>query len=209
MIGCTALYRVVQFFYVNARRVSEKWLHLHMLPIFLIGYMGSGKSTLGRALSRATGMTLIDLDVYIESRYRKSVSEIFESQGEGGFRDVERRMLHEVSDFEDVIVACGGGTPCFFDNIEYMNTHGVTVLLEASEDVLFERLKVGRRKRPLIASMSDEELREFISKALSVRMPYYGKASERFCSDRLDDAEQIAESTAEFIKKFHLLPIEK
>ena len=93
-----------------------------MRPIFLIGFMGSGKTTLAKALSRATGLEYIDLDAYIEARFHANVSEIFAREGQDRFRDMERRMLREVAEFEDVIVACGGGTPCFFDNVDYMNS---------------------------------------------------------------------------------------
>ena len=82
-------------------------------PIFLIGYMGTGKSTLGRAVARLGDIRFIDLDHYIEGRFHRSVSQLFEERGEDGFRKVEQAMLHEVGEFEDVIIACGGGTPCF------------------------------------------------------------------------------------------------
>ena len=84
-----------------------------MQPIFLVGYMGCGKSTLGRTVSAITGCRFIDLDTYIEGRYHHTVKELFALHGESGFRDLERNMLHEVGQFEDVVVACGGGTPCF------------------------------------------------------------------------------------------------
>ena len=100
-------------------------------PIFLIGYMGTGKSTLGRAVARLGDIRFIDLDHYIEGRFHRSVSQLFEERGEDGFRKVEQAMLHEVGEFEDVIIACGGGTPCFFDNMDYMNSRGLTILLEA------------------------------------------------------------------------------
>ena len=103
-----------------------------MRPIFLVGFMGSGKSTLGKALSKATGLRFIDLDTYIECRYHANVRDIFAEKGESGFRDIEQRMIREVSDFEDVIVACGGGTPCFFNNMEVMNGAGLTVLRTGS-----------------------------------------------------------------------------
>ena len=109
-----------------------------MTRIFLVGYMGAGKTTLGRALAKATGMQFIDLDCYIEERFRKTIAQIFAEKGEEHFRDLERRMLHEVGEFEDVIISTGGGTPCFFDNIEYMNSQGTTVYL----DVPVERLHI-------------------------------------------------------------------
>lgn len=171
-----------------------------MQPIFLIGYMGCGKSTLGRNLSAATGIRFIDLDHYIETRFHRTVREIFAERGEDGFRDVERKMLHEVADFEDVIVACGGGTPCFFDNMEHMNSHGVTVFLNTSLDKLHTRLMRGRHKRPLIADKNDDELRKFIVEALEKRMPHYSKAQISFQSDLLENECEISDTVARFRK---------
>lgn len=169
-----------------------------MKPIFLIGYMGCGKSTMGRALSALTGVPFIDLDNYIEQRFHLTVKEIFAQRGEDGFRDVERRMLQEVADFEDVIVACGGGTPCFFDNMEYMNTHGTTVFLNTPIDRLHSRLMRGRHKRPLIADKDDEELMTFIKEALAKRMEHYSKAQISFSSERLENKSEIANTAREF-----------
>ena len=100
-----------------------------MKRIFLIGFMGSGKTTLGKALSRQLGIDFIDLDLYIEARYHKTIREIFAESGEERFRQIEKSLLHEVADFENVIIAAGGGTPCFFDNIDYMNAHGTCIYL--------------------------------------------------------------------------------
>ncbi len=83
-----------------------------MKPIFLIGYMGCGKSTLGRALANATGLEFIDLDHYIDQRFHATIAEIFAARGEDGFRRVEQAMLREVCEFSDVVIACGCGTPC-------------------------------------------------------------------------------------------------
>ncbi|MCM1293456.1 MAG: shikimate kinase [Bacteroides sp.] len=173
-----------------------------MQPIFLIGFMGSGKSTLGHALAKVTGLDFIDLDNYIEARYHANVRDIFARDGEAGFRDMERRMLEEVGQFQDVIVACGGGTPCFFDNIELMNRAGLTVLLEASHERLFQRLKLGRTRRPLIAGMTDDDLSDYIARALDDRRPHYEKASARFCADWLDTREMIDKSVGQFLKRF-------
>lgn len=169
-----------------------------MRPIFLIGYMGCGKSTLGRNLSAATGIRFIDLDHYIEARFHRTIREIFAERGEDGFRELERKMLHEVADFEDIIVACGGGTPCFFDNMEYMNDHGITVMLDTSLDKLHSRLIRGRHKRPLIANKTDEELRLFIVEALQERMPHYNKAQIKFQSDLLENECEISDTVARF-----------
>lgn len=181
-----------------------------MQPIFLIGYMGCGKSTMGRALSRTTGMKFIDLDNYIEGRYHQTVKEIFAQKGEEGFRTVERNMLHEVSDFEDVIIACGGGTPCFYDNMEHMNSHGTTVWLNTSIEKLHTRLMRGRHKRPLIADKNDEELLQFIITALESRKPHYSKAQMTFSSDLLDTQSQIDDTVKEFMAQLAIpLNIEK
>lgn len=133
-----------------------------MERIFLIGFMGSGKTTLGKALAQKLGVDFIDLDLYIETRYHKTVREIFAESGEERFRQIEKSLLHEVADFENVIIAAGGGTPCFFDNIDYMNGHGTCVYLKASVEELCKRLAGGRESRPLLRGKSDEELRLFI-----------------------------------------------
>ena len=101
-----------------------------MMRIFLTGYMGAGKTTLGKAFAREMNVPFIDLDWYIEERFHKSIRELFTERGEASFRELERNMLHEVGEFEDVVVSTGGGTPCFFDNMEYMNGCGQTVFLD-------------------------------------------------------------------------------
>lgn len=173
-----------------------------MKPIFLIGYMGSGKSTLGNALAPLTGLRFIDLDDYIESREGMKITEIFSTRGEQAFREMEHDLLAEVAAMEDVIVGCGGGTPCRPGAMELMNDRGTTVYLDASFPRLLARLKEGRAKRPLIARLDDDELARFISSSLETRMPYYSLASESFPSDRLEDEGQIAESCAAFIDRF-------
>lgn len=172
-----------------------------MRPVFLIGYMGSGKSTLGRFVSQLTGLRFIDLDTYIEERYHMSVKQIFAAYGEAGFREREQAMLREVSDFEDTIIACGGGTPCFFDNMDIMNACGTTVFLDTGIDRLHQRLMRGRHKRPLIAEMDSEQLRNFIIESLAKREPFYSKAAVRFKSDLLDNETEKADTASRFIKE--------
>ena len=121
-----------------------------MRRIIIIGYMGAGKTTVGRQLGKALGIPFYDLDWYIEGRMRKTVPQLFAERGEEGFRQVERNMLHEVAEFEDVVLSCGGGTPCFFDNMDYLNQQGETVYLKATPEVLYGHLKMGRIERPLL-----------------------------------------------------------
>lgn len=173
-----------------------------MRRILLIGYMGAGKTTLGRALADELGLQFIDLDLFIEERFRKTIREIFAERGEEEFRRIEQSMLHEVAEFEDVVISTGGGTPCFFDNIEYMNRQGTTVFLDVPVERLFIRLSIARSKRPLIKEKNDEELRIFIEEQLQKRMPYYSKAYHTFTADKLEDVKQIAESVAAFRKQF-------
>ena len=165
-----------------------------MIRIFLLGYMGAGKTTLGKAFARAMGLTFVDLDWYIEERYHKTVGQIFTERGEDGFREVERRMLHEVGDFENVVISVGGGTPCFFDNMDYMNEVGETVFLDVDSKVLFRRLKVAKQQRPLLAKKTDEELMAFIQEALQKRLPFYTKARYVFNGELLEDRYQIQQS---------------
>lgn len=137
-----------------------------MIRIFLTGYMGAGKTTLGKAFARELNIPFIDLDWYIEERFHKSIRELFIERGEASFRELERTMLHEVAEFENVIISTGGGTPCFFDNMEYMNDNGQTVFLDVHPDVLFRRLRVATQQRPILQGKTDEELRAFIIEAL-------------------------------------------
>lgn len=173
-----------------------------MTRIFLTGYMGAGKTTLGRALAAELGIPFIDLDHHIEKRYCKTIAQLFAEKGEEGFREIERRMLHEVGEFEDVIISTGGGTPCFFDNIEYMNAQGTTVYLDVPVERLFIRLSIARSKRPLIKEKNDDELLAFITEQLARRAPHYSKAQYSFRADRLEDAPQIKESVEAFRREF-------
>ncbi len=171
-----------------------------MKRVYLIGYMGSGKTTLGKAFAQAAHLQFIDLDWYIEERMHKAIKDLFAERGEEGFRQVERNMLHEAGEFENVVIAAGGGTPCFFDNIDYMNRTGDTVFLNASFEALFRRLKVAKSNRPLLSGKTDEELKEVIRNGLAERMAFYGKAKHWFPSDYLESREQISESVEQLKK---------
>ena len=149
-----------------------------MNRIFLIGYMGSGKTTVGQLLATQLGYGFIDMDNHIEGKLFKSVSQIFTELGEDQFRLLEKQCLHEVAEFDHVVISTGGGVPCFFDNMEYMNKQGVTVYLKLSSADLAERLELSHaNKRPLLANRKGEELLHYISEALAKREPFYSQAA--------------------------------
>ena len=162
-----------------------------MKRIVLIGYMGSGKTTVGKALGKEIGLPFYDLDWYIESRMRKKVSQIFAERGEDGFRVIERNMLHEVAEFEDVVISCGGGTPCFFDNMDYLNQQAQVVFLRCEPEVLKEHLLMGKGDRPLLKGKSAEELIGFIRQQLEYREPYYLKAKYTLDVSLMDNYDKI------------------
>lgn len=162
-----------------------------MRRIILIGYMGAGKTTLGKALGNEIGLPFYDLDWYIETRMHRTVKQLFDERGEEGFRKIEYNMLHEVAEFENVVISCGGGTPCFFDNIDYMNQQADTVYLKASPDVLYQHLKMGRTVRPLLLNKTPEETRQFIKEQISKREPFYQKAKYTFNVDLMDNLKKI------------------
>ena len=156
--------------------------------------MGAGKTTIGHALAKELGCQFYDLDWYIEMRFRKKVSDIFLERGEVGFREIEHNMLHEVAEFENIVISCGGGTPCFYDNMEYMNSLCTTVYLKASPEVLAAHLKMGKVVRPLLQGKSPEELTGFIRESLKERERFYLKAQYVVNIDLLETRDKVGES---------------
>jgi shikimate kinase len=147
-----------------------------MTKIFLIGYMGSGKSTAGKKLAAKLGFEFIDLDKFIESETGKTIPEIFADKGENEFRALENNALKKLITREHVVVACGGGTPCYYGNMELMNNNGTTIYLKMSADSLASRLINAKDKRPLIQNKSEEELRTYINEHLEKREDIYHQA---------------------------------
>ena len=166
------------------------------MRIFLLGFMGSGKTYWGKIWADKLGCSFIDLDELIEKREQASITDIFEKKGEEIFRLLETKMLRDLARHEDSIIACGGGTPCFHDNISWMNEKGRTVYLSAPASYLFERIKSEKAKRPLIKNVNEAELLFFTEQKLKERLPVYEKANIT-----LDATELTEESLMEAIKR--------
>jgi shikimate kinase len=148
------------------------------MRIYLIGFMGSGKTHWGRLLSSKLTLPFFDLDKQIVEEEKKSIVEIFEEKGEEYFRMMEKEALYILTEsHESFVMACGGGTPCYFNNIDYMNNNGTTVWLNTRLDVLFNRLLEEKESRPLLKSLTDAQLKQFILKKFSERRIYYEQAS--------------------------------
>jgi shikimate kinase len=159
------------------------------MRIYLLGFMGCGKSTIGKKLAKHTGLHFIDMDDYIEKRNYKTVPQIFATEGEAEFRKKERRALEELSEFNDVIIATGGGAPCFFNNMDLMNKTGITVYLDIAPEILADRLKNSKTDRPLIKGKSNKELLEYINNTLKKRNKFYKKARVQLKDPDIDMKE--------------------
>lgn len=145
--------------------------------IFLIGFMGSGKTHWGKIWAKKNRLTFFDLDKEIENNLGKSVAHIFEKKGEEYFRQMERDVLREFETKNNFILACGGGTPCFFNNLQWMNEQGSTIYMELSPVEIFERVINETEKRPLLKKVNTSELLFFIEQKLKKREIFYHKAT--------------------------------
>lgn len=162
-----------------------------MKCIVLVGYMCVGKTTIGRQLAKRLKCGFYDLDWYIEERFHRKIPEIFATDGEDFFRDLERRMLHEVAEFENIVLACGGGTPTRFDNMDYMNSIAQTVYLQAQPETILAHLAVSKGTRPLLEGLSPEATSCFVRQQLQERAPHYEKAHHIINVDILDTYEKV------------------
>jgi shikimate kinase len=157
---------------------------------FLIGMPGSGKSTLGKELSRSLNLTYIDLDEWIESEEGITIPEIFEKFGQDYFRNRETDALkHMISNHGSALISTGGGAPCFNRNMDLINSGGVSIFLNVSLDELFKRLRLGKQNRPLVQGLSDSELFEKIEKMLFDRLPYYNQAKVKVEGDNISSTD--------------------
>lgn len=159
--------------------------------------MGSGKTHRGTILAERLGCAFLDLDAFIESSEGKTISEIFAASGENEFRILERENLLRLAALPPAVVATGGGTPCFFNNMRWMKRHGVTIYLKTPPEILFERLKKERTQRPLIKDLDDNALRAFIRERLESREHFYRHAD--FVWESTQDESMVLEKLAHFI----------
>lgn len=169
------------------------------MRIFLTGFMGSGKSAMGAALARELGLSFIDLDKAIENKFGKGIVTLFTSDGEQHFRELEQQTLNELLEQDDYVMACGGGTPCFSDNMDQMNEAGVTIYLKMSTDMLAERLETETEQRPLLKGKTGHELWTFIHELMTEREADYLRAKYKVKAKDLKPAE-----LAEFIRLYEL-----
>lgn len=163
--------------------------------IFLIGFMGSGKSYWGHIWALEEGYTFFDLDTEIEKVFELPVEQIFEKHGEEKFREMERYHLRKFESSKNCLVACGGGTPCFFDNLEWMKQHGTVIYLKASPEDILKRVMDETEKRPLLKKINPSELLFFIEQKLKEREPVYLQA------DQIWEATSVNKNSLSFLKE--------
>lgn len=154
--------------------------------IYLVGYMGVGKSTIARKLATHLNWEVYDLDNAFEKRYKISIADFFDRYDEQLFRKLERNLLQETNQLTQTIVSTGGGTPCFYDNMEWMNANGLTVYLKMSPACLSNRLLNEKKKRPVLKDKTTEELKHFIKNHLQKRAIYYTQANIHFEAESAD-----------------------
>ena len=162
------------------------------MKIFLIGFMGSGKTSIGKRLAKTLGWDFLDVDSIIESEANMTINSIFNLEGEQVFREMEREALKKVMNKENAVISTGGGTPCYEDNMQVMNDNGLTIYLEMETTALVRRLAEAKSKRPLIKDLTDVELQSFIKAKMVQRVPYYKQAQHTVASSHVTNAlEQV------------------
>jgi shikimate kinase len=172
-----------------------------MQRIFLIGYMGAGKTTIGKKLSVQMGLSYIDLDCFIEGRHHKTIRQIFEEKGEEYFREIEKNALREVAEFENTVISTGGGTPCFHGNMALMNTTGTTVYLNASVDDLMKHIGQVPHTRPVLKGLTGDGLRRFVETTLCERSRYYEQAGIIFPVEMMHTETDITRLVARLMDR--------
>ena len=162
--------------------------------VYLIGYMGVGKSTIAKLLAKQLQLPLIDTDQLICDRTKKSITEVFEISGENHFRALETAILNNIN--SNAIISCGGGLPQFNNNMSIINNKGISIYLKASNNYLFSRLQNKKQNRPLISNLTDKDLKEYIIKNMTLRAPFYEKAQYTINVNNKTEEEILGEINA-------------
>lgn len=168
------------------------------MRMYLVGFMGSGKSSIGKRVAKLLNWEFVDLDEQIQQAAGKTIAEIFANEGEDAFRRLEQKVLHHSFNLDHALIATGGGTPCFYDNIDAIRKHGMSIYLRCSVDYLSKKLMSSKRERPLVKSKSAKALKAFITEKLSDRDAYYLQA-QHVISWESYTKEQAAKIIAGFV----------
>lgn len=159
--------------------------------IVLVGFPGCGKSTVGKKLASKLSYGFVDLDNAIEEAYHLSIPEFFAKYGENGFRTCEQKVLTNKLSEDNIVISAGGGTPCFFQNMELINAHSISVYIQMVPQSLFHRLSHAKRARPLVQNMTPPELQQYIDSTLAIREPFYLQAHLTVKGESLDVEELV------------------
>lgn len=168
--------------------------------IYLVGYMGSGKTTVGQMISWKLGYSFIDLDTMIEEKYKITIASFFSKFDEKVFRKVENETLKDTISMSDTVVSTGGGTPCYFDNMDIINNSGISVYLKTEVETLHQRLVSSKKKRPLLAGMTSPAIREHIRNQLAFREPFYLR-SKIIADGNSSDVDALIKTIYNFAKE--------
>ena len=155
------------------------------MKIYLIGYMTSGKSTLGKTLANRLQLKFIDIDEVFEAKYQISINDFFLKFGEEKFRELEHQLLLSFTKIEDSVISTGGGTPCYYNNIDIINKNGISIYLKLHHKSIISRLKASKNQRPLVNDLDNETFEDYIEKHLNTRELFYNKAKYIIKSENL------------------------
>tara|TARA_B110000090_G_C13360190_1_gene438127 strand:+ start:86 stop:601 length:516 start_codon:yes stop_codon:yes gene_type:complete len=171
------------------------------MNIILLGFMGSGKTSIGKMLSKKNDFNFLDTDLEIEKRNQMSINNIFKDLGELFFRNEEKKLLNDIKEKNNIVLSTGGGFACNSQNIKKLNNFGLTIYLKYSNNKLFERLKKQRKERPLIKDLNDSDLKIFIKKYLHERKEYYTQADNIIECDKLDENQMLRKINSLIVPK--------
>ena len=159
------------------------------MRIYLVGYMYSGKTSVGKRLARQLGYAFVDLDELFEQRYKISIHDFFSRYDEAAFRKLEHDILLSTADMDNCVISTGGGTPCFHNNMAFIKAHGLSIYLEASEGTVLSRKAKSKKARPVLDALSPDELRDFVAAQLAERRLFYEQADLRFSAEDVSIGE--------------------